>query len=93
MVGHAVKEATGASHGDGGAKTVPRDDVAVLGSGNLGLVYLLEEPRRLTLEEIEERHPLLIPALREHPHVGVVLVRSSVHGPLALGARGVHYLD
>ena len=76
MVGHAVKEATGASAGDGAGKTVPRDDVAVLGSGNLGLVYLLEEPRRLTLEEIDERHPLLIPALREHPHVGVVLVRS-----------------
>jgi uncharacterized membrane protein YvlD (DUF360 family) len=93
MVGHAVKEATGASAGDGGeSKSVPRDDVAVLGSGNLGLVYLLEEPRRLTLEEIEERHPLLIAALREHPHVGFVLVRSDMHGPVALGARGVHYL-
>ena len=60
----------------------------MLGSGNLGLVYLMEEPRRLTLEEIEERHPLLIPALREHPHVGFVLVRSAEHGPVALGARG-----
>ena len=29
--------------------------VVVLGSGNLGLVYLMEEPRRLTLEEMEER--------------------------------------
>ena len=29
----------------------------VLGSGNLGLISLLEEPRRLTLEEIDERHP------------------------------------
>ena len=28
----------------------------MLGSGNLGLVYLMEEQRRLTLEEIEERH-------------------------------------
>ena len=34
-------------------------DVVVLGSGNLGLVYLMEERRRLTLEEIEERHPQL----------------------------------
>ena len=48
----------------------------MLGSGNLGLVYLMEEPRRLTLEEIDERHPRLIPALREHPHVGWLLVRS-----------------
>jgi uncharacterized membrane protein YvlD (DUF360 family) len=93
MVGHAVKEAAGAKATGGKAGgTVPRDDVAVLGSGNLGLVYLLEEPRRLTLEEIDERHPLLIPALRNHPHVGVIMGRSETHGPMALGARGVHYL-
>ena len=59
--------------------------VVVLGSGNLGLVYLMEEPRRLTLEEIEERHPRLLPALREHPHVGWLLVRSSEHGAVVLG--------
>ncbi len=65
----------------------------MLGSGNLGLIYLMEEPRRLTLEEIDERHPRLIPALREHPHVGWILVRSSEHGAVALGARGANYLD
>ena len=67
-------------------------DVVVLGSGNLGLVYLMEERRRLTLEEIDERHPQLIPALRAHPHVGWLLVRSSEHGAVALGAHGAHYL-
>ena len=51
-----------------------------MGSGNLGLVYLMEEQRRLTLEEIDERHPRLLPALREHPHVGWLLVRSAEHG-------------
>ena len=75
----------------------PKNDVSdrnvvVLGSGNLGLVYLMEEKRRLTLEEIDERHPELIPALREHPHVGWLLVRSAEHGPVALGAGGAHYL-
>lgn len=64
----------------------------VLGSRNLGLVYLMEEERWLTLEEIEERHPWLIPTLREHPHVGWLLVRSAARGPMALGARGVRYL-
>ena len=44
-------------------KDVSGQDVVVLGSGNLGLIYLMEEPRRLTVEEIEERHPRLIPAL------------------------------
>ena len=64
----------------------------MLGSGNLGLVYLMEERRRLTLEEIDARHPQLIPALRAHPHVGWLLVHSSEHGPVALGAGGAHYL-
>ena len=92
MVGHAFSEATGKQ-----AKRPKNDvsdrDVVVLGSGNLGLVYLMEERRRLTLEEIEERHPQLVPALREHPHVGWLLVRSSEHGAVALGARGAHYLN
>ena len=61
--------------------------------GTSGLIYLMEEKRRLTLEEIEERHPRLIPALRDHPHIGFLLVRSSEHGPVVLGAKGTHYLD
>ena len=91
MVGLAVGEATGKE-----AKRPKNDvsdrDVVVLGSGNLGLVYLMEERRRLTLEEIDERHPELLPALRTHPHVGWLLVRSSEHGAVALGAHGTHYL-
>ncbi|MDH4177767.1 MAG: phage holin family protein [Thermoleophilia bacterium] len=93
MVGHALGEATGRS----GKKKRPKNDVSdqpvvVMGSGNLGLVYLMDERRRLTLEEIAERHPRLIGALREHPHVGWLLVRSSQHGPLVLGGGGAHYL-
>jgi len=95
MVGHAVAEATGRSEEQ--TEKRPKNDVSdrdvvVLGSGNLGLVYLMEEKRRLTLEELDERHPGLVKALREHPHVGWVLVRSSEHGPLALGGKGTHYL-
>ncbi len=91
MVGLAVGEATGKQQKH--AKNDVSDrDVVVLGSGNLGLVYLMEEPRRLTLEELDQRHPKLLPALREHPHVGWLLVRSSEHGAVALGAHGTHYL-
>ena len=95
MVGLAFDEATGRD--DDKEKKRPKNDVSdrevvVLGSGNLGLVYLMEEKRRLTLEEIQERHPALIPALRAHPHVGWVLVRSAERGPLALGANGTRYL-
>ena len=55
--------------------------VVVLGSGNLGLIYLMDEPRRMTLEEIDARHPDLLPALRAHPHVGWLLVRSASTAP------------
>jgi hypothetical protein len=92
-VGNALGEATGSTQKRKPAKNDVSDrDVVVLGSGNLGLVYLMEERRRLTREELDERHPRLLAALREHPHVGWLLVRSERDGPLALGARGTHYL-
>jgi uncharacterized membrane protein YvlD (DUF360 family) len=93
-VGHAVNEATGtnAAHDEQNDELTDRHVVA-LASGNLGLIYLMEQKRRLTLEEIEERHPRLIPALRDHPHIGFLLVRSGRHGPVVLGAKGTHYLD
>jgi uncharacterized membrane protein YvlD (DUF360 family) len=89
----ALHEATGQARQPGKpAQDVSARHAVVLGSGNLGLVYLMEEQRRLTLEEIDERHPRLIPALREHPHIGWLLVHSKQHGPLALGSRGVRHL-
>jgi uncharacterized membrane protein YvlD (DUF360 family) len=92
MVGNAVGEATGKQQKKRSKKDVSDRQVVVLGSGNLGLISLMEEPRRLTLEELEERHPRLLPALREHPHVGWLLVHSSERGPVALGGKGAHYL-
>jgi uncharacterized membrane protein YvlD (DUF360 family) len=90
-VGNAAAEATGQK------QKRPKNDVSdrevvVLGSGNLGLIYLMEERRRLTLEEIEGRHPQLLSALRNHPHVGWLLVRSDRDGALALGRHGTRYL-
>jgi uncharacterized membrane protein YvlD (DUF360 family) len=92
MLAHAVTEATGRKPPKRAKNDVSDRSVVVLGSGNLGLIYLMEERRRLTLEEIERRHPNLIPALREHEHIGWLLVRSAQHGPLALGRAGTHYL-
>ena len=92
MASLAVGEATGSAPKPKKNEVGDRK-VVVLGSGNLGLVYLMDEPRRLTLEEIEERHPGLLSALREHPHVGWVLVRSREHGAMALGGGGIHYLE
>jgi hypothetical protein len=89
-VERAVDEATG--RGDKRAlaepKEAPKSRAIVLGSGNLGLIYLMEQPHRMTLEEIEQLHPRLIPALAEHPHVGFLLVRSAADGAVAIGAAG-----
>jgi uncharacterized membrane protein YvlD (DUF360 family) len=92
-VGNAVKEATGKKKVKKAKNDVSGESVVVLGSGNLGLVYLMEEKRRLTKEELDERHPELLDALRKHPHVGWLLVRSSEHGALALGGSGTRHLE
>ena len=63
-----------------------------LGAGTLAHVVPREEQRRLTLAALSPRHPELGPALRGHPHVCWLLVRSERDGPIALGARGAHYL-
>jgi uncharacterized membrane protein YvlD (DUF360 family) len=93
VVGHAVGEATGSKQEKRAKNDVSGRDVVVLGSGNLGLIYLMDLDRRLTLEEIDERHPNLIPALREHPHIGWLLVRSAEAGAVVLGPRGRRELD
>jgi uncharacterized membrane protein YvlD (DUF360 family) len=91
-VGHAIAEATGRPR-DQGRDAVADRQAIVLASGNLGLIYLMEEPRRLCLEEIDERHPRLLEALREHRHIGFLLVHSRERGPVVLGPRGTRYLD
>jgi uncharacterized membrane protein YvlD (DUF360 family) len=92
-VGRAVDEASGRKRKKPSKKDVSGRDVVVLGSGNLGLIYLLDEPRRLSLEEIGARHPRLLPALRDHAHVGWLLVRSEQDGAVVLGPRGSRYLE
>jgi uncharacterized membrane protein YvlD (DUF360 family) len=92
-VDNAVGEATGRPVKEKRAKNdVSGEDVVVLASGNLGLVYLMDERRRLMREEIDARHPRLLPALASHPHIGWLLVRSAEHGPVAIGADGAQYL-
>ena len=88
MVGNALGEAMGRDPRQEDADTELTSRAVVLGSGNLGLVYLMETDRRLTMEEIDERHPELLPALRNHPHVGWLLVHSAERGPLVLGPEG-----
>ena len=66
-------------------------ELIVLGSGNLGLVYV-PGPRRLTLAEIDARWPALVPGLAAHPGIGFVCA----HGRGRTGGRsdraGRHHL-
>ncbi|MEU6391562.1 alkaline phosphatase family protein [Streptomyces sp. NPDC046939] len=60
----------------------------VLASGNLGLVSFPDVHHRMSKEEIDARHPALLPTLANHPGIGFLLVRSEEHGAVVLGARG-----
>jgi uncharacterized membrane protein YvlD (DUF360 family) len=66
-------------------------ELIVLGSGNLGLVYV-PGTLRLTLEEIDARWPALLPGLANHDGIGFVSVLSS-DGPVAIGRDGRHHLS
>ena len=68
-------------------------ELSVMASGCLGLISFPREPGRVTLERIEALYPRLVPALRDHPGIGFVLVRSEREGALAIGAAGTHFLD
>jgi uncharacterized membrane protein YvlD (DUF360 family) len=68
-------------------------ELSVMASGCLGLISFPREPGRVPLERIEALYPRLIPALREHPGIGFVLVRSEDFGAVALGPRGTRFLD
>ncbi|WP_405476990.1 phage holin family protein [Streptomyces sp. NBC_00009] len=76
---------------EGGEKHRPasrRSEPIVLASGNLGLVSFPDVPHRMSKEEIDARHPALLPTLANHPGIGFLLVRSEEHGAVVLGARG-----
>jgi hypothetical protein len=64
----------------------------VVASGNLGMVYLIDRPDRLTMEDLDEAHPHLLPGLTGHPGIGWVMVRTRARGPVVLGPSGRHFL-
>ena len=67
-------------------------EISVLGSGNLGLLYV-HQPTRLTLDDLEDRWPALVPGLVAHEGVGFVAGIDASGRPWAIGADGRHALD
>ncbi|KIF77658.1 membrane protein [Streptomyces sp. 150FB] len=67
----------------------PDSEPVVLASGNLGLVSFPGVPGRMSLEQIDRRHPALLRTLAGHPGIGFLLVRSEARGSVVLAAGGV----
>jgi hypothetical protein len=75
------------------AEDEPGDNIVVLASGNLGVVYSTRRDERLTLEELEANYPGLLDGLAQHEGVGFVMVRSQEQGSVVIGPKGRYYLD
>lgn len=74
-------------------KKAKDSELIVLGSGNLGLIYLTQWEQRLNYEEIVMLFPDLIPGLVKHPGIGFILVNSIDNGAMAIGENGINYID
>jgi uncharacterized membrane protein YvlD (DUF360 family) len=71
----------------GPATEQSEERVVVLGSGNLGLLYVRGK-RRHTLEDLEREWPALVPGLATHAGVGFVAGVDDAGVPWAIGADG-----
>lgn len=74
-------------------KKAKDSELIVLGSGNMGLIYLTQWKERLTYEEIVMLFPDLIPGLVKHSGIGFILVNSITNGGMIIGQDGIYYLD
>lgn len=74
-------------------KKAQDSELIVLGSGNLGLIYLTEWKQRLNYEEIVMLFPDLIPGLVKHSGIGFILVNSISNGGMVISEKGIYYLD
>jgi hypothetical protein len=94
LTGRAASHAAAASrrHVDEDTGADADADVSVLGSGNLGLLYG-HSTARLTLDDLQQRWPSLIPGLCAHEGIGFIAGLDIAGVPWALGAGGCHRLD
>jgi hypothetical protein len=68
-------------------------DVAVMPSGGLASISFIKQKGRLSLERINELYPDLIDRLVANENIGFLLVKSDNDGNLAIGPKGINYLD
>jgi uncharacterized membrane protein YvlD (DUF360 family) len=89
--GHEIREEI--REGEVGTEEEEKPAIYALASGNLGLVSFTEWPERMTMEELHETFPAVLPGLAAHEGIGFLMVRSQEHGPVVIGANGMYFLD
>jgi uncharacterized membrane protein YvlD (DUF360 family) len=94
VTGRAANRAAAVSrrHIDQSAETGTTAEISVLGSGNLGTLYVHSRVR-LTLEDLQERWPKLVSGLCAHEGIGFIAGLDSAGVPWALGGHGRVRLD
>ena len=90
---NSLEYITGYESVEHSTKKAQDSELIVLGSGNLGLIYLTQWKERLNYEEIVMLFPDLIPGLVKHPGIGFVLVNSISNGGMVIGKNGIYYLN
>ncbi|MGV1007685.1 MAG: alkaline phosphatase family protein [Dermatophilaceae bacterium] len=76
----------------GGQDAESLPDVAVIGSGNLGMAWFPRLAQRPTLDDVNARWPRVVPGLALTEGVGLVMVADADGEPVVFGPRGVHNL-
>ncbi len=71
---------------------VKQSDIVLCASGSLAMLYFINIPKRLLLEDIKILFPNLIEALVLHPGIGFVAIDSLANGPVVINAEGMYYL-
>lgn len=71
---------------------VKESDIVLCASGSLAMLYFINIPKRLLLEDIKILYPNLIEALILHPGIGLIAIDSFANGPMVINAEGIYYL-
>ena len=90
--GHAIREEQRDKEAGKEKQVEEKPAIYALASGNLGLISFTQWPERMTMEEINEAFPAVLPGLANHEGVGFLMVRSEEHGAVVIGANGTYYL-
>ena len=68
------------------------EGIVVCANGPLAHVYFMEQPGRVTMEYLLERHPTLLEYLVSHPGIGFVIATNTEGEHVMMGKKGMRRL-